>query len=49
MKSYRNQSWVEDNLKETIMCRGVFGQMIYTSPEYNMVAVKPSTWPEFSN
>jgi CubicO group peptidase (beta-lactamase class C family) len=46
---YRNQFWVEDNSKKTIICRGVFGQIIYISPEYNMVAVKLSTWPEFSN
>ena len=29
------------------MCIGVFGQLIYIAPEYNMVVVKFSTWPDF--
>jgi len=46
---YRNQFWVEDTNSETVMCVGVFGQLIYIAPEYNMVAVKLSTWPDFLN
>lgn len=44
---YRNQFWIEDNDRETVMCLGVFGQLIYISPEYDLVAVKLSTWPDF--
>ena len=44
---YRNQFWVEDASRQTVMCVGVFGQLIYIAPEYNMVAVKLSTWPDF--
>ena len=44
---YRNQFWIEDNDRETVMCFGVFGQLIYISPEYDLVAVKLSTWPDF--
>ena len=29
------------------MCLGVFGQLIYIAPAYNMVVVKLSTWPDF--
>ncbi len=46
---YRNQFWIEDNERETFMCLGVFGQLIYISPEYDLVAVKLSTWPDFEN
>ena len=44
---YRNQFWIEDASKTTVMCIGVFGQLIYIAPEYNMVVVKFSTWPDF--
>ena len=44
---YRNQFWVEDADRETVMCIGVFGQLIYIAPEHNMVVVKLSTWPDF--
>ncbi len=46
---YRNQFWIEDSARETIICLGVFGQMIYVSPEYDMVVVKLSSWPDFLN
>ena len=46
---YRNQFWIEDDDRETAMCFGVFGQLIYISPEYDLVAVKLSTWPDFLN
>ena len=44
---YRNQFWIEDADRETVMCLGVFGQLIYISPELDLVAVKLSTWPDF--
>ena len=44
---YRNQFWVEDAAKDTVMALGVFGQWIYISPEYDLVAVKLSSWPDF--
>lgn len=44
---YRNQFWIEDAARETVLCLGVFGQLIYISPEYDIVAVKLSTWPDF--
>jgi CubicO group peptidase (beta-lactamase class C family) len=46
---YRNQFWIEDVSATAVMCRGVFGQLIYISPEDNMVVVKLSSWPEFLN
>ncbi|MDB4558790.1 beta-lactamase family protein [Amylibacter sp.] len=46
---YRNMFWIEDNTKQAHLCLGVFGQTIYVSPERGMVAVKLSTWPEFTN
>lgn len=47
--SYRNQFWIEDKEKSTHACLGVFGQLVYVSPEYNMVVAKLSTWPDFLN
>ena len=44
---YRNQFWVEDASRQTVLAAGVFGQLIYIAPEYNMVVVKMSTWPDF--
>ena len=46
---YRNQFWIEDVSATAVMCRGVFGQLIYISPEDSMVVVKLSSWPEFLN
>ena len=46
---YRNKFWIEDASKQAHLCLGVFGQTIYVSPERGMVAVKLSTWPEFTN
>jgi len=46
---YRNQFWIEDGTKESFMCIGVFGQLIYIAPAYNMVVVKLSTSPDFLN
>jgi hypothetical protein len=47
--AYRNQFWIEDPRSRSIMCRGVFGQLIYISWDYGMVAVKLSSWPDFIN
>lgn len=47
--AYRNQFWIEDTRSRTIMARGVFGQLIYVSWEFEMVAVKLSSWPDFVN
>lgn len=46
---YRNQFWIEDTRRQTSLCLGVFGQMVFIAPEYDMVAVKFSTWPDFLN
>jgi hypothetical protein len=46
---YRNQFWVEDAGAETIMARGVFGQLIYIAPRHEMVVVKLSSYPDFLN
>lgn len=45
--AYRNQFWIEDPQSRAIMCRGVFGQLIYINWNYNMVVVKLSSWPDF--
>lgn len=47
--TYRNQFWIEDRGHATILARGVFGQLIFISPELETVAVKLSTWPDFLN
>lgn len=47
--AYRNKFWIEDPVKRTLMARGVFGQLIYISWQYRMVAVKLSSWPDFVN
>ncbi|MBG1232383.1 serine hydrolase domain-containing protein [Aestuariivirga litoralis] len=46
---YHNQFWVEDPVSRNLMCRGVFGQLIYVDFAHDMVAVKLSTWPDFLN
>ncbi len=47
--AYKNQFWIEDPRSRSIMCRGVFGQLVYMNWDYNMVAVKLSSWPDFLN
>ena len=47
--AYRNQFWIEDAERETILARGVFGQLIFIAPELDLVAVKLSSWPDFLN
>jgi CubicO group peptidase (beta-lactamase class C family) len=46
---YHNQFWVEDPDSRNLMCRGVFGQLIYVDFAHEMVVVKLSTWPDFLN
>lgn len=47
--AYHNQFWVEEAGRAVVMCRGVFGQLIYIDREADFVAVKLSTWPDFTN
>ena len=47
--AYHNQFWVEEAGRPVVMCRGVFGQLIYIDREADFVAVKLSTWPEFTS
>jgi CubicO group peptidase (beta-lactamase class C family) len=46
---YHNQFWVEDPQSQNLMCRGVFGQLIYIDFAHQMVVIKLSSWPEFVN
>jgi CubicO group peptidase (beta-lactamase class C family) len=47
--AYRNQFWLEDVARPVpaIMCRGVFGQLIYIDAARDLVVVKLSSWPDF--
>ena len=45
--AYKNQFWLEDPQSRSLMCVGVFGQMIWISWEHRMVVVKLSTLPDF--
>jgi CubicO group peptidase (beta-lactamase class C family) len=45
--AYRNQFWIENAGRHALVCRGVFGQFVYIAPDYEMVAVKLSTCPDF--
>jgi CubicO group peptidase (beta-lactamase class C family) len=47
--AYHNHFWIEEAGKPVVMCRGVFGQLIYIDREADFVAVKLSTWPEFTS
>jgi CubicO group peptidase (beta-lactamase class C family) len=47
--AYHNQFWVEEAGRPVVMCRGVFGQLIYIDRAADFVAVKLSTWPEFTS
>lgn len=47
--AYHNQFWIEEAGKPVVICRGVFGQLIYVDRDADFVAVKLSTWPEFTN
>ena len=43
------RSCIADVNKQGHLCLGVFGQIVYVSPESDMVAVKFSSWPDFQN
>lgn len=47
--AYTRQWWVRDARRGIIMARGVFGQMIYVDPSRELLVVKLSTWPDFTN
>lgn len=47
--AYRNQFWIDDVSRSAIMCRGVFGQLIYIDSDRDLVVVKLSSWPDFLN
>lgn len=47
--AYHNQFWIEEAGKPVVMCRGVFGQLIYIDRAADFVAVKLSSWPDFTN
>jgi CubicO group peptidase (beta-lactamase class C family) len=49
MGAYHNQFWIEEAGEPVVMCRGVFGQLIYIDRAAEFVAVKLSTWPEFTS
>ena len=46
---YHNQFWVGEPTNRNLLCRGVFGQLIYIDFSNEMVVVKLSTWPDFLN
>jgi len=47
--AYRNQFWLTKGQNGVLLCRGVFGQLIYIDCERSFLAVKLSTWPEFTS
>jgi CubicO group peptidase (beta-lactamase class C family) len=47
--AYCRQFWIEDWRTGTLICRGVFGQLIYIDFAHDFLAVKLSSWPEFTS
>jgi CubicO group peptidase (beta-lactamase class C family) len=47
--AYHNKFWVEDPVSRSLLCRGVFGQLIYVNFDHDTVIVKLSSWPDFLN
>ncbi len=47
--AYKNCWWIPDVSRRVMAARGVFGQFIYVDFEHNMVVVKLSTWPDYTN
>ena len=47
--AYHNQFWIEDPRSKNLMCRGVFGQLIWIDFARRIVVVKLSSWPDFYN
>lgn len=46
---YKNCWWLPDVSRRVMAARGVFGQLIYIDFENDMVIVKLSTWPDYTN
>lgn len=44
--AYRNGFWVEDVDTGVLMCRGIFGQLIYSDPGHDLTVIQLATWPE---
>ena len=44
--AYRNGFWIEDVDTGVLMCRGIFGQLIYSDPGHDLTVVQLATWPE---
>lgn len=47
--AYHNQFWIEDPRSRNLMCRGVFGQLIWIDFDRQIVVAKLSSWPDFYN
>lgn len=47
--AYKRQFWHEDHRSPVLLCRGVFGQLIYSDPAHDFTAVKLSSWPDYRN
>ena len=47
--AYHNQFWLEDPAKPVLICRGVFGQMIYCNLETESAVVILASRPDFLN
>ena len=45
--AYHNQFWLEDPVKPVLICRGVFGQMIYCNLETECAVVILASRPDF--
>lgn len=46
---YRNQFWIEEDGRETVLAKGIFGQLIMADREAGLLAVKLSAWPDSLN
>lgn len=47
--AYRNQFWIEEAGGPVLLCRGVFGQLVYIDTATGFVGVKLSSWPVFTD
>lgn len=44
--AYRNGFWVEDTATGVLLCRGIYGQLIYSDPRSALTVVRLASWPE---